>query len=76
MPQFGQITPAQAFRLIGTPEAPILFDVRIEEDIAALPRVIPRRMIRHTEIPDRRPTRSRHHRLHQGPQAFRRCSCG
>ena len=36
MPQFGQITPAQAFRLIGTPEAPILFDVRIEEDIAAL----------------------------------------
>jgi hypothetical protein len=22
MPQFGQITPAQAFRLIGTPDAP------------------------------------------------------
>ena len=51
MPQFGQITPAQAFRLIGTPEAPILFDVRIEEDIAALPRVIPTsRLLPHTAI--------------------------
>lgn len=51
MPQFGQITPAQAFRLIGTPEAPILFDVRIEEDIAVLPRVIPTsRLLPHTAI--------------------------
>jgi rhodanese-related sulfurtransferase len=51
MPQFGQITPAQAFRLIGTPEAPTLFDVRTEEDIAALPRVIPTtRLIPHDRI--------------------------
>jgi hypothetical protein len=41
MPQFGQITPAQAFRLIGTPDAPTLLDVRTAEDIAALPRLIP-----------------------------------
>lgn len=41
MPQFGQITPAQAFRLIGTPDAPSLFDVRTEDDIAALPRTLP-----------------------------------
>jgi rhodanese-related sulfurtransferase len=41
VPQFGQITPAQAFRLIGTPDAPTIFDVRIAEDIAALPRLIP-----------------------------------
>lgn len=41
MPQFGQNTPAQAFRLIGTPDAPIILDVRVPEDLAALPRLIP-----------------------------------
>ena len=41
MPQFGQINPLQAMRLIGTPEAPIFIDVRTDEDIAALPRRIP-----------------------------------
>ena len=41
MPQFGQITPAQAFRLLGTPEAPLFLDVRLPEDLAARPRVIP-----------------------------------
>jgi rhodanese-related sulfurtransferase len=51
MPQFGQIAPAQAFRLIGTPEAPVIIDVRTEEDIAALPRMIPTsRHIPHTAI--------------------------
>lgn len=51
MPQFGQITPTQAFRLIGTPDAPLFVDVRIAEDIAALPRVIPTaRRIPHTAI--------------------------
>lgn len=51
MPQFGQIAPAQVFRLIGTPEVPILFDVRSEEDIAALPRLVPTaRLLRHTDI--------------------------
>jgi hypothetical protein len=37
MPQFGQITPAAAFRLIGLPDVPHIFDVRLPEDIAALP---------------------------------------
>ncbi len=41
MPHYGQITPAQLMRLIGTPEAPALFDVRVAEDIAALPRLVP-----------------------------------
>lgn len=51
MPQFGQITPAQAFRLIGTPDAPTVFDVRIPEDIAALPRLIPTsRLVPHGSI--------------------------
>lgn len=51
MPNFGQITPAQTFRLIGTPEAPVIFDVRTAEDIAALPRMIPTaRHLPHTAI--------------------------
>ncbi len=41
MPQPNQITPAQLFRLIGTPEAPVVLDVRLAEDAAALPRLIP-----------------------------------
>jgi rhodanese-related sulfurtransferase len=41
MPQFGQITPAQAMRLIGTPDAPNIFDVRLPEDRDALPRLLP-----------------------------------
>jgi rhodanese-related sulfurtransferase len=52
MPNYGQISPAQALRLIGTPEAPTIIDVRTAEDIAALPRVIPTaRLIPHTAIP-------------------------
>jgi rhodanese-related sulfurtransferase len=51
MPQFGQITPAAAFRLIGTPEAPTILDVRTAEDIAALPRLIPTsRLVSHDAI--------------------------
>jgi rhodanese-related sulfurtransferase len=41
MPGFGQISPAQCFRLLGTPEAPLILDVRLPEDRAADPRVIP-----------------------------------
>ena len=41
MPQFGQITPTQTFRLIGTPDAPAIFDVRTVEDADAHPHVIP-----------------------------------
>ncbi len=52
MPGFGQITPAQAFRLIGTPDAPTVFDVRTPEDVAALPRLIPTaRRVAHDAIP-------------------------
>lgn len=51
MPQFGQITPAQALRLIGTPDAPVVLDVRLPEDLEALPRLLPTsRLISHTAI--------------------------
>ena len=41
MPQPNQITPAQLMRLVGTPEAPVILDVRIPEDVALDPRLIP-----------------------------------
>jgi rhodanese-related sulfurtransferase len=41
MPQFGLITPAQAMRLIGTPDAPVIIDVRIPENVAEDPALIP-----------------------------------
>jgi rhodanese-related sulfurtransferase len=41
MPTLNAITPAQLFRLIGAPDAPAILDVRLPEDIAADPRVIP-----------------------------------
>ncbi len=51
MPQFGQITSAQTFRLIGTPDAPMILDVRTAEDITALPRLIPTSLcVPHREI--------------------------
>lgn len=46
MPQPNQITPAQLMRLIGTADAPTIFDVRIAADIAADPRVIPASILR------------------------------
>ncbi len=36
-----QITPAQLSRLVGLPDAPVLLDVRIDEDVAADPRLLP-----------------------------------
>jgi rhodanese-related sulfurtransferase len=41
MPGFAQITPVQLMRLIGTPEVPLVLDVRLAEDLDALPRLIP-----------------------------------
>lgn len=41
MPAFGSMTPAQLFRLIGTPEAPRIIDVRTAEDFATDPRLVP-----------------------------------
>jgi rhodanese-related sulfurtransferase len=36
-----EITPAQLARLVGTPQAPVLIDVRIDEDFAEDPHLIP-----------------------------------
>lgn len=41
MPGFGQISPAQLSRLIGTPDCPILLDVRLAEDRDTLPGLVP-----------------------------------
>ncbi|OYU39914.1 MAG: sulfurtransferase [Pseudorhodobacter sp. PARRP1] len=41
MPGPNQITPAQLMRLIGLPDAPAIVDVRLSEDLAADPRLIP-----------------------------------
>lgn len=38
---FSEISPSQLMRLIGTPDAPILIDVRSEEDFALDPRLLP-----------------------------------
>lgn len=41
MPAFGAITPSQLQRLIGTADAPAIIDVRLADDFAADPRVLP-----------------------------------
>lgn len=41
MSQFGQITPAQLFRLVGTPDCPLILGTRTPEDLATDPRLIP-----------------------------------
>ena len=41
MPSPTEITPKELFRLIGTPDAPVIVDVRIDEDFEADPRLIP-----------------------------------
>lgn len=41
MPGPNQITPAQLARLIGTPDCPVLIDVRIPENVAEAPHLIP-----------------------------------
>ena len=46
MPQPNQITQTQLLRLIGTPDAPTLVDVRIPEDLARDPRLIPGSILR------------------------------
>ncbi|MBL6456491.1 chromate resistance protein [Belnapia sp. T6] len=56
MPSPDTITPAQLARLIGTPEAPILLDVRIPEDVEADPRRLPAsQAIPHAAMADRGP---------------------
>lgn len=46
MPAPNQITPSQLMRLIGTPDAPAIFDVRVPEDIAHDPRSLPSAVLR------------------------------
>ena len=41
MPAFGTLSPEMLARLIGTPEAPAVIDVRVPEDFGADPRLIP-----------------------------------
>ena len=41
MPMPDTITVSQLVRLLGTPDAPIVIDVRIDQDVAADPRVLP-----------------------------------
>jgi rhodanese-related sulfurtransferase len=41
MPMPDTITASQLSRLIGTPDAPLIVDVRIDEDHAADPRMLP-----------------------------------
>ena len=41
MPAFAAISPAQLARLIGTPEAPLIIDVRLDDDFDRDPRLLP-----------------------------------
>ena len=41
MPGLDTITPAQLMRLIGTPDAPVILDLRLPEDVATDPCLIP-----------------------------------
>lgn len=41
MPRLSAISPAQLIRLIGTPDAPLLLDVRLPEDVGADPFLVP-----------------------------------
>jgi rhodanese-related sulfurtransferase len=52
MPGPNQITTAQLARLIGTPDCPTLIDVRIPENVAESPVLIPgSRLYAHTDLP-------------------------
>ncbi|MGL5012055.1 MAG: chromate resistance protein ChrB domain-containing protein, partial [Paracoccaceae bacterium] len=53
MPGPNQITPAQLARLIGTPDCPVLIDVRIAENVAEAPVLIPgSQLFAHTALPN------------------------
>jgi hypothetical protein len=41
MPSLASITPDKLARLVGTPRCPALVDVRVDEDFAADPRLVP-----------------------------------
>jgi rhodanese-related sulfurtransferase len=51
MPTFASLSSAQLLRLIGTPGAPAILDVRVAADLAADPRVVPTaRLVPHDEV--------------------------
>ncbi len=51
MPGLNQITTIQLSRLLGTPETPAIIDLRIPEDIASAPWIIPTsRLVPHTDL--------------------------
>ena len=84
MPGPNQISAAQLFRLIGTPDAPIIIDVRVPDDFMANPRVIPTSLRQaHSDILALLPQLSgksvvvacqRGHKLSEGAAALLRCS--
>ncbi|SLN46540.1 molybdopterin biosynthesis protein MoeB [Roseovarius albus] len=52
MPALNEISPHQLNRLIGTPDAPVLFDTRIDQDFAQDPQLIPGAIrCAHTDLP-------------------------
>ena len=52
MPGPNQITPTQLARLIGTPDAPVMIDVRIPENVSESPVLIPgSRLFSHNDLP-------------------------
>lgn len=51
MSQFNTISPARLFKLIGTPQCPVLLDVRTDADFAAAPFLIPGSLRRGIEEP-------------------------
>ena len=80
MPQPNQITAAQLMRLLGTPDAPRILDVRLAEDVARDPRVIPTSLRVHHDQCDPAPTASRTvvvcargRKLSEGVAALLRC---
>ena len=59
MPHPFAISPARLARLIGTPDAPVVVDVRLPDDLTRLPRVIPGSVVvPHTDIAQLNPTRA------------------
>ena len=52
MPGPNQITPAQLARLMGTPDAPVMLDVRLSENVAEAPVLIPgSQLCAHNNLP-------------------------
>lgn len=50
MPSFLEISPDKLGRLVGTPNAPVLIDVRLDEDFEADPRLVPGSIRRRHEV--------------------------